>query len=201
MPAQWIALADRAYRLSLGGNPALCGAVPPPLATPVLAAGGSAAGSGLGAPCPWQADADALLALKAALVGAPAGALADWSPEAGNPCSEAAWSGVACRGGRVAVLNLSGQGLRLGSLEPLARLAALEKVLLGGNAAPNASLPASWARLRRLAAVDLSGAGVGGTLPPAWGALAGLTQLRLRDNALAGSLPAAWAALGSLAEL
>lgn len=201
VPAQWTALADRAYRLSLGANPQLCGAVPQPLATPVLAAGASAAGSGLGSPCPWQADAEALVAFKAGLVGAPAGALADWSADAGNPCSEAAWSGVSCRGGRVAVLNLAGQGLRLSSLEPLGRLAALEKVLLGGNAATNSSLPASWAGLRQLAAVDLSGAGVGGSLPEAWAALAGLKQLRLRGNSLSGGLPPSWAALGSLAEL
>lgn len=202
VPTQWAALADRAYRLSLGGNPQLCGTVPQPLATPVLAAGASAAGSRLGVPCPWQADADALLAFKAILVGAPAGALADWSPDAGNPCSEAAWTGVSCRGGRVAALDLAGQGLRLSSLEPLGQLAALQKVLLGGNSATNASLPASWARgLPQLAVVDLSGADVGGTLPEAWGALSGLKQLRLRGNSLSGGLPASWAALGSLAEL
>lgn len=201
VPAQWTALADRTYRLSLGDNPQLCGAVPQPLAAAVLAAGASSRGSGLAEPCPWQADAEALLAFKDGIVGAPASALSDWTPQGGNPCSNESWSGVSCRGGRVAILNLAHQGLRFITLEPLGRLGALEKVLLVGNAAANATLPALWAGLRQLAAIDLSGAGVSGSLPASWGQLHALKQLRLGGNSLNSTLPASWASLGSLTTL
>lgn len=202
VPPQWTALADRAYRLSLGGNAELCGSVPQPLTAAVLAAGGSARGSGLASPCAWEADAAALLALKAGMqVPLPAGALADWGRQEGSPCREEAWAGISCRGGRVAILNLAGQGLRLGSLEPLGELSALEMVLLSGNTAANATLPASWGALRHLASADLSGTGVGGPLPEAWAQLSSLKQLHLGGNELEGPLPPSWAALTALAEL
>lgn len=165
-----------------------------------MVAGASARGSSLAQPCSWEGDAAALLAFKAQVLAAPTGALADWLPDA-SPCSEAAWSGVGCRDGRVAVLNLANAGLRLGSLEPLAGLDALQVLLLRGNSAPGAALPDSWARLQRLSSLDLSGTGVGGGLPPAWVHLSSLSQVLLGDNALNGTLPASWAVLGSLAEL
>lgn len=197
VPAQWAPLASRAYRIALAGNPRLCGTVPPSLAPAVLAAGGSSRGSGLASPCPWQADAEALLAFKAGAAAAAPGALPDWQPEA-NPCSADAWTGVSCAGGRVAVLNLAHAGLALPSLEPLGRLGALQKLLLAGNRAGNASLPASWASLRQLQVADLSGTGVGGSLPPAWAQMGGLRQLLLGGNNLNGMLPAGWAALEGL---
>lgn len=201
MPAAWGGLASRAFRISLGDNPALCGAVPAPLAPPVLAAGSSAKGSGLAAPCSWEEDAAALLAFKAGVAGdAAGGPLAGWLPQA-NPCSSEAWSGVSCRGGRVATLNLAGAGLRLASLEPLGRLGALQRLLLAGNSAANASLPGGWAGLAQLAVVDLSGTGVAGGLPAAWAGMSGLRTLLLGGNSLNGTLPAAWAALGGLTTL
>ena len=201
VPAAWGGLASRAFRVSLGDNPALCGAVPAPLAPSILAAGSSAKGSGQAAPCSWEGDAAALLAFKAAVKADGGSApLADWLPQA-NPCSSEAWSGVSCRGGRVAILNLAGAGLRLSSLEPLAGLGALQKLLLAGNSAVNASLPASWAGLAQLAVVDLTGTGVAGSLPPAWAQMAGLRTLLLGGNSLNGTLPAAWAALGGLTAL
>lgn len=201
MPAEWSALASRAFRISLGDNPSLCGAVPPPLAHPLLAAGSSAKGSGLAAPCSWEGDAAALLALKAAATAnTPGSPLADWLPQA-NPCSSGAWSGVSCRGGRVAILNLANAGLRLPSLEPLSGLGALQKLLLAGNSAANATLPASWAELSQLAVMDLSGTGVTGSLPEAWAHMSGLRTLLLGGNSLNGTLPAAWAALDGLTTL
>ena len=201
VPAQWGPLSSRAYRISLGGNSAVCGKVPPPLAASILAAGGSSKGTGLAAPCSWQADAAALLQFKAAVtVGAQGAALADWLPEA-NPCSEEAWAGVSCRGGRVVVLNLTNAGLAVASLGPLASLTALQKVLLAGNSAANASLPASWARLQHLAVADLSGMGLVGPLPPSWAQLQCARQLLLSGNSMNGTLPASWAALTTLSTL
>ena len=212
MPAQWTALADRAYRVSLADNPQLCGEVPAPLSGAVLTSGGSARGSRLGSPCSWQADAAALLRFKAGVLAASAAAaalagggggapLADWQ-QGSNPCSVEAWTGVSCRGGRVTTLNLANAGLRVASLEPLASLKALQKLLLPGNAAAAAaSLPASWGALRQLATLDLSGMGVAGALPASWAGMAALKQLRLHGNALTGSLPAEWGALEGLAEL
>lgn len=213
MPAQWTQLADRAYRLALGDNPQLCGQVPAQLAPAMLAAGASARGSHLGRPCSWEEDAAALLRFKSAILGVPAApgvppaaaaqasALADWQQGA-NPCSQGAWTGVSCMRGRVVAVDLADAGLRLPTLEPLARLTALETVLLTGNSAVNATLPASWAALRQLEVADLSGAGVPGSLPAQWSALAGsLRQLRLSGNALTGTLPASWGELRQLTTL
>ena len=198
---QWGPLASRAYRISLGGNPALCSKVPPPLAAAILTSGGSSKGTGLAAPCSWQADAAALLQFKAGVPAGPQGAaLADWLPEA-NPCSDDAWTGVSCRGGRVVILNLTNAGLAVASLAPLGSLAALQKVLLAGNSAANASLPASWARLQHLAMADLGGMGLAGTLPPSWAQMRGARQLLLGGNSLNGTLPASWAALTTLSTL
>lgn len=200
VPTQWEPLTDRAYRISLGDNPALCGAVPQPLVPAVLAAGTSSKGSGLAASCPWEADAAALLAFKAAVAAAPGGALADWLPEA-NPCSDEAWAGVSCRGGRVVILNLANAGLQLSSLQPLGGLTALQKVLLAGNSAPNATLPEAWAALGQLSAADLTGTGVAGTLPAKWAEMGSMKQLLLGGNRLNGTLPASWGALSQLATL
>lgn len=211
VPPQWVPLSDRAYRIALGDNAQMCGDVPPPLASAVLAAGSSARGSSLGQPCSWQADSAALLRFKAAVSAVPAAAaapaaqhgvvaLADWQ-ESSNPCTQSSWTGVSCRGGRVAILNLANAGLRLPTLEPLSALGALQKVLLAGNNAANATLPASWAALGQLEVADLAGTGIRGTLPPSWTALRSLKQLRLRGNALSGTLPDSWEMLGNLAEL
>lgn len=213
MPSQWTQLADRAYRLAVGDNPQLCGQVPAPLAQAVLAAGASARGSRLGQACSWEEDAAALLSFKAAILAAPAGpgavqgaasqaeTLADWQQGA-NPCSQGAWTGVSCAGGRVAVVNLANAGLRLPTLEPLAQLSALQKLLLSGNSAVNATLPASWAALSQLEVADLSSTGVAGSLPAQWAGLAStLRQLNLSHNALSGTLPGSWGELGELVTL
>lgn len=99
------------------------------------------------------------------------------------------------------ILNLTNAGLAVASLAPLGSLAALQKVLLAGNSAANASLPASWARLQHLAMADLGGMGLAGTLPPSWAQMRGARQLLLGGNSLNGTLPASWAALTTLSTL
>lgn len=213
VPLQWTQLADRAYRLALGGNPQLCGQVPAPLSPAVLAAGGSARGSRLGRPCSWEGDAAALLRFKSAILAALAGrgggaaaaaqpnVIGDWL-EGANPCSQGSWTGVACAGGRVSMLTLANAGLRLPTLEPLAKLSSLQKLVLAGNSAVNATLPASWAALSQLEVADLSGTGVAGSLPAQWAALASsLRQLHLGSNALSGTLPPSWGELRALETL
>jgi hypothetical protein len=194
-------LADRAYRISLGGNQELCGRVAPPLAQAVLTAGSSKRGSRLASSCLWEGDAAALLDFKAGVAaGGGQEPLADWAAAA-NPCAADAWSGVACHDGRVVALSLADQGLDIASLEPLGRLDALQQLLLAGNNASAASLPPAWSGMEQLEVVDLSGTGVAGPLPPAWQAMRRLKRLLLQGNRLNGTLPAAWSQLSGLLTL
>ena len=201
IPAEWKALADRAFRISLGNNKQLCGPVPQPLQQAVLAAGSSRKGSGLASRCSWEGDATALLQFKkSASAQQQQGPLASWVSQA-NPCSQGTWTGVSCRDGRVTTLDLSNAALTFGSLEPLGQLTAVERILLAGNDAANASLPASWAQLGRLTEVDLRTTGIGGALPPLWAKIQGLKQLLLGGNNLNATLPQSWVALGNLTTL
>ena len=198
VPSQWSTLASRVYQLDLANNSGLCGALAAALAR---ALGPSARrGTALASTCAWQSDADALLALKAAVAKDSWPLLASWQQGA-NPCSpSAAWRGVACVDGAVTTLNLTGMRLIISSLEPLVGLAALEQLVLAGSSVQGV-LPESWAQLRRLRVLDASGTGVTGRLPESWQALQVLEHVSLAGNALEGSLPAAWAALGSLTTL
>jgi hypothetical protein len=172
-----------------------------PLSRALLDAGSSKEGSGLTAPCTWEADAAALLAFKADVTAQQEqSVLQDWLPQA-NPCAAAAWTGVSCKGGRVHSVNLTGAGVKFSSLEHLASLDQLVEVSLSGNNAAGASLPASWAILEHLILADLSGLGLAGTLPPSWAQMGSLEQLLLSGNDLNGTLPAGYSALSKLGSL
>ena len=100
-----------------------------------------------------------------------------------------------------ALAKLSRQ--RFEGLAPRARNRDVGPLLMQslGNSAANATLPASWAGLRQLAVLDLTGAGVAGGLPEDWAHMSGLRTLLLGGNSLNGTLPATWAALDGLTTL
>ena len=199
VPSQWSTLASRAYQIDLAGNLQLCGTLAAALAR---ALGPSARhGTALGSTCAWQADADALLAFKEAVATGTLRLLASWQQGA-NPCSPStAWRGVACTSGAVTSLDLSAAaGLVISSLEPLAGLTALQRLVLAGSRVQG-TLPSSLAQLRALQVVDATGTGVAGSLPDSWQQLSALQQIRLAGNGLQGLLPASWASLGNLTML
>ncbi|RCV09421.1 hypothetical protein SETIT_2G027000v2 [Setaria italica] len=143
------------------------------------------------APLASRADLGGLYSLRASL-----GLRArDW-PLKSDPC--AAWSGVACRAGRVVNVTVAGlRRTRLAALAPrlaldgLRNLTALERFNASGFPLPGeipdwfgSSLPPS------LAVLDLSSAAVNGTLPANLGASGNLTIVLLSGNGLSGAVPA-----------
>ena len=175
----------------------MCGGVPAALGRCL----GDAArkGTGLGTTCAWQPDADVLLAFKAAVEADPRNWLASW--QAGtSPSATHGWRGISCTGTAVTSVNLTGVGMSITSLEPLAGLQAVQSLAMSGNNV-HGSLPDSWSQLVRLVQLDLSGTGVAGSIPASWGQLGRLQHLHLGRNALDGQLPLAWASLTSLQTL
>ncbi|XP_020158222.1 probable LRR receptor-like serine/threonine-protein kinase At2g16250 [Aegilops tauschii subsp. strangulata] len=119
----------------------------------------------------------------------------DW-PAKADPC--AAWAGVACRAGRVAVVRLGGlRRTRLGersaafAVDALRGLAALEEFNASGFPLPG-RIPAWFGRglPPSLAVLDISSAGVDGELPLYLGMSGNLTTLVLAGNSLSGRIPA-----------
>ncbi|KAE8771778.1 putative LRR receptor-like serine/threonine-protein kinase [Hordeum vulgare] len=139
---------------------------------------------------PWR-DLQALYGLRASL-----GLRArDW-PAKADPC--AAWAGVTCGAGRVAVIRLGGlRRTRAGArsaafaVDALRGLGALEEFNASGFPLPG-RIPAWFGRglPSSLAVLDLRSARVDGELPLFLGMSGNLTTLVLAGNALSGSIPA-----------
>lgn len=106
VPPEWNGLAARIYSLNLART-AVCGDLPDSLASAIGPA--QRRDTGLGQPCPWQADADVLLRFREVLAD-PLRALGSWEWHS-SPCGVPGWRGVACAGGRVAGVNLTRAGL------------------------------------------------------------------------------------------
>ncbi|CAN6213046.1 unnamed protein product [Urochloa humidicola] len=141
-------------------------------------------------PLASRADQAGLHALRASLTLR----ARDW-PLKSDPC--VTWSGVACRGGRVVNLTISGlRRTRLGALSPrlalegLRNLTALQRFNASGFPLPG-QIPAWFATSLppSLAVLDLSSANVNGTLPPNFGSSGNLTELLLSGNTLSGPVP------------
>ncbi|GJN24458.1 hypothetical protein PR202_gb12198 [Eleusine coracana subsp. coracana] len=150
----------------------------------LLAAGAAAAD---------DADADALLAVKAALVD-PAGALASWKKNATSPASPCTWLGITCNA-RAHVIGLDLVGRNLSGPVPgaaLSRLAHLARLDLAANAL-SGPIPPPLAALRFLTHLNLSNNLLNSTFPSSLfhgGGLRALRVLDLYNNNLTGALPA-----------
>ncbi|KAK3149197.1 hypothetical protein QOZ80_3AG0214190 [Eleusine coracana subsp. coracana] len=142
-------------------------------------------------------DADALLALKAALID-PTGALASWTTSSDH-CS---WAGVTCapRGDTVTGLDLSGLNLT-GTLPPsLSRLRGLQRLSVAANALYG-PIPPSLGRLAQLAHLNLSNNAFNGSFPAPLARLRALRVLDLYNNNLTSPLPLEVARMPALRHL
>ncbi|KAH0455866.1 hypothetical protein IEQ34_015898 [Dendrobium chrysotoxum] len=107
-------------------------------------------------------DLDALVRLKAAMVGPGGKGLRDWNEADGNTCS---FSGVTCdRDSRVVALNIT-------------------FCPLNGTLSPEISF------LDRLVNLTISGAGIHGSLPPEIAGLKSLRLLNISNNLFSGEFP------------
>ncbi|CAN6209267.1 unnamed protein product [Urochloa humidicola] len=160
----------------------------------------AAAASSVAAAAAGNADADALLAAKAALAD-PAGALSSWTANstAGIPC---AWSGVTCNARGVVIgVDLSGRNLSGGVPAALSRLPHLARLDLAANSL-SGPIPAALSRLGSLTHLNLSNNVLNGSFPAALSAgLRALRVLDLYNNNLTGGLPLGVAALPMLRHL
>ncbi|CAL5067186.1 unnamed protein product [Urochloa decumbens] len=150
-----------------------------------------------------NADADALLAAKAALSD-PAGALSSWTANS-TTTSPCAWSGVTCNArGAVIGVDLSGRNLSGEVPAALSRLTHLARLDLAANSL-SGPIPPSLSRLASLTHLNLSNNVLNGTfLSAAGGSGGGLRALRVLDlynNNLTGPLPLGVAALPLLRHL
>ncbi|OAY84298.1 putative LRR receptor-like serine/threonine-protein kinase IRK [Ananas comosus] len=154
----------------------------------------------LATPSAINDDVLGLIVFKAGLRD-PRSSLGSWSEDDESPCS---WAGVACdhRSGRVTELALAGLGLA-GELQPrgLLQLQSLQRLSLARNGFSGALNP-SLARIKTLAAVDLSGNALSGPIPAElFAQCRALRALSLADNALTGAVPASVGGCSALVSL
>ncbi|KAK9066675.1 hypothetical protein SSX86_013998 [Deinandra increscens subsp. villosa] len=143
----------------------------------------------------------ALFDLRASL-----GIRARYWPRKSEPCGN--WTGVECRNGRVAGINLSGlRRTRVGRKSPRFAIEALVNCtrLVSFNSS-GFSLPGSipdWLgqNLSALQVLDLRSSSVLGPIPPSIGSLNQLNRLLLSDNLITGIIPDSLRQLSSLSTL
>lgn len=192
IPATWRSLP--LHSLHVSKNDDVCGDVPVGVNTAI--AGGA---TRLNSSCPWDADADVLLAFKANLTD-PKGAMASWQPRL-NPCGATrTWAGIMCDSdGRVMGVRLEHMGLQGRLSGQLPQVSRLAEIYLAGNEL-SGTLPSEWSQQPRLVVIDVSQNRLEGPLPDAWGgALSSLQRLDASGNEkLNGTLPGSWGLLGAL---
>ncbi|WIA30908.1 hypothetical protein OEZ86_000960 [Tetradesmus obliquus] len=184
------------YALNVMRNKDICGNVPSQVSDIVDGLNSTK----INTTCHWEADAEHLLAFKAA-VADPSAALATWR-QGSNPCGAEPWHGVSCKDGRAVAVLLGGQSLRGPLTKGLVKVANLHELHLDNNQLTG-TLPASWGEnaVPSLAVIDLSRNGLTGPLPDTWSRLASLQRVNLSFNDLDGQLPEAWSAITNLTTL
>lgn len=114
----------------------------------------------------------------------------DWS---GDPCFPAgySWTGITCSNGtrvRIISINLMNMGLQ-GSLSPdIARLTALNAIMLGNNSL-SGHIPSSLNNLNHLEILGLEHNHFSGIIPSSLGEIRNLRELHLENNNLTGTVP------------
>lgn len=127
----------------------------------------------------------------------------DWADETNWLSAEplAAWHGVTTdRDGRVTLLSLHDNGLRVRISPELARLTKSTGLFLSRNAL-SGEIPPEVGSLAKLTTLFLSANRFSGEIPPALGNLTNLREIDLSHNALTGKVPAALGNLSKLASL
>ncbi|KAI3726745.1 hypothetical protein L1987_66549 [Smallanthus sonchifolius] len=140
----------------------------------------------------------ALFDLRASL-----GIRARYWPRKSEHCTN--WTGVECRNGRVAGINLSGlRRTHVGRLNPRFEIGALvnctQLVSFNSSGFALPGLIPDWLgqNLSALQVLDLRSSSVLGPIPPSIGSLNQLNRLLLSDNSLTGVIPASLRQLSSL---
>lgn len=126
-----------------------------------------------------------LLAFRENIKFDPFGALQNWSPNDGDPCS---WTGVHCVDNKVQMLNLTDLSLE-GTLAPaLAKLCHLKSLVFYKNRL-SGELPKEIGGLAMLELLDLRDNNLSGTIPVEIGRMLSLKRLLLCNNRFEGSIP------------
>ncbi|XP_023642310.1 probable leucine-rich repeat receptor-like protein kinase At5g49770 [Capsella rubella] len=136
-------------------------------------------------------DANALLALKSALVKPPK----NW--KGFDPCGTN-WVGVTCNTNRVVDISLGNLNLEGKLPEDISTLSELDKLDLTSNPNLTGPLPPNIGNLKKLTELNLMGCGFSGQIPESIGSLEKLTKLSLNSNNFNGTIPASMGRLSKL---